>query len=74
MIPRAEGFKNEMIVISPCERNLGIVQKPVGTGDASSVSSFSGMSYIITPTAIFIYSMRSKLQFFQFGLQILYQE
>ena len=63
MIPRAEGFKNEMIVISPCERNLGIVQKPVGTGDASSVSSFSlgKKACLITPTAIFIYSMRSKL-------------
>ena len=30
--------------ISPCERNLGRVQKPMETGDASSVSGFSWVS------------------------------
>ena len=38
MIPRAEGLTNDAmaaILISPCERNLGRVQKPVRTGDPS---------------------------------------
>ena len=36
MKPRAEGFTNEAmaaILSSHCERNLGSVQTPVGTGD-----------------------------------------
>ena len=64
MKPRAEGFTNEMaaILISHCERNLGRVKKPVGTGDQSSILLDYFVRLIvletkvclITPTATFM--------------------
>ena len=74
MKPRAEGFTTAAILISHCERNLGRVKKPVGTGYPSF--SLERKVCLITPTTIFMPmpSMRSKLWFFQFGLQILYEE
>ena len=43
MKPRAEGFTNEAmaaILSSHCERNLGGVQTPVGTGDLGGPKLF----------------------------------
>ena len=43
MKPRAEGFTNEAmaaILSSHCERNLGSVQTPVGTGDLGGPKLF----------------------------------
>ena len=43
MKPRAEGFTNEAmaaILSSHCERNLGGVQTPVGTGDLGGPKIF----------------------------------